>query len=116
MERLFDAGFFWSMTIVTGMFSIFPTLGRPYLGRYCCTKLGKVSLSSRRLSAAMVSRQSDDFPEPDTPVNTVILCLGMSTEMFFRLFSVAPVIEMQLVLCIVVSCNFSLPKIEYFLL
>ena len=65
------------------------TCGRPYLGRYCCTKLGNVSFSSLRLSAAKVSRQSDDLPEPDTPVNTVILPFGMRKEMFFRLFSVA---------------------------
>ena len=65
------------------------TSGRPYLGRYCCTKAGKVSLSSRRDSAAIVSRQSDDLPEPETPVKTVIFFFGMERETFFRLFSEA---------------------------
>jgi hypothetical protein len=38
----------------------------------------------------MVSNTKDDFPEPETPVNTVIFRRGMSTEMFLRLFSRAP--------------------------
>ena len=90
VERLFDDGFFWSMTMVTGIFSIRSTFGRPYFGRYCCTNDGKVSFSSRRLSAASVSKHSDDLPEPETPVNTVIFPFGISKEMFFKLFSVAP--------------------------
>jgi hypothetical protein len=52
--------------------------------------VGNVSLSRRRDSAAIVSNTSDDFPEPETPVKTVILRRGMSTEMFLRLFSRAP--------------------------
>src|ERR1700733_268515 len=38
----------------------------------------------------MVSNTRDDFPEPETPVKTVIFRRGMSTEMFCRLFSRAP--------------------------
>src|ERR1700722_13254709 len=38
----------------------------------------------------MVSNTRDDFPEPETPVKTVIFRRGMSTEMFRRLFSRAP--------------------------
>lgn len=82
--------------MVTGMFSIRSTWGRPYFGRYCWTKLGKVSLSSRRLSAAMVSRHREDFPEPDIPVKTVILPLGILRETDLRLFSVAPTIVILL--------------------
>jgi hypothetical protein len=44
----------------------------------------------RWLSAAMVPKTSDDLPEPDTPVNTVMRRLGMSSETFLRLFSRAP--------------------------
>ena len=95
VERVLAAGFFWSMTMVTGRFSIFSTSGRPYLGRYCCTKLGKVSFNSRLDSAAMVSRQSEDLPEPDTPVNTVIFFFLISKETCFRLFSDAPVMRMM---------------------
>src|SRR3712207_8720970 len=47
----------------------------------------KVSFNWRCASAAMVSKTSDDFPEPDTPVKTVICCLGMSSETSLRLFS-----------------------------
>ena len=87
VERVFAAGFFWSITIVTGRFAMRSTSGRPYFGRNCCTKLGKVSFSSRRDSAAIVSRQSDDLPEPETPVKTVTAFFGIRTDMFFRLFS-----------------------------
>jgi len=38
----------------------------------------------------MVPKTSDDFPDPDTPVKTVSLRLGMSREMSSRLFSLAP--------------------------
>src|SRR3712207_924080 len=38
----------------------------------------------------MVSKTREDFPEPDTPVNAVIFCLGMFSEMSLRLFSRAP--------------------------
>ena len=55
-----------------------------------CTKDEYVSLISRRDSAAMVSKTSDDLPEPDTPVTTVSLRLGMSTDTSRRLFSRAP--------------------------
>ena len=77
------------MTMAMGRFWMSPTCGRPYLGRYCCVKEGKVSLSSRRDLAAMVSSTSDDFPDPDTPVTTVIFPLGILTLTCLRLFSVA---------------------------
>ena len=35
---------------------------------------------------------SDDLPEPDTPVTTINLFKGISTETFFKLFSLAPLI------------------------
>src|SRR5207237_862002 len=38
----------------------------------------------------MVSKASDDLPEPDSPVNTTSLSRGISTSMFFRLCSRAP--------------------------
>jgi hypothetical protein len=47
-------------------------------------------LISRWLSAAMVPKTSDDLPEPETPVKTVILRFGISSETFLRLFSRAP--------------------------
>src|SRR5688572_17810110 len=38
----------------------------------------------------MVSKASDDFPEPDKPVITTSRCRGMSTSMFLRLWTRAP--------------------------
>ena len=49
-----------------------------------------VSLMSRCDSAAIVSKTSDDLPDPDTPVKTVSLRLGMSTSMPARLLARAP--------------------------
>jgi hypothetical protein len=38
----------------------------------------------------MVSKASEDFPEPESPVMTVSSFRGMLTEMFLRLCSRAP--------------------------
>src|SRR6478609_11594870 len=38
----------------------------------------------------MVSKASEDLPEPDRPVNTTSLSRGISTSMFLRLCSRAP--------------------------
>src|SRR5215475_12383216 len=38
----------------------------------------------------MVSKASEDLPEPERPVNTTSLSRGISTSMFFRLCSRAP--------------------------
>ena len=51
--------------------------------------LDTIAAKSRRDLAAMVSNTNDDFPEPETPVTTVICRLGISTVTCFRLFSVA---------------------------
>jgi hypothetical protein len=38
----------------------------------------------------MVSKASDDFPDPETPLTTVSFPWGISQEMFFRLCVRAP--------------------------
>src|SRR6476659_5788495 len=38
----------------------------------------------------MVSKASDDFPEPDSPVNTISSSRGISRSTFLRLCSRAP--------------------------
>src|SRR5207253_5930002 len=38
----------------------------------------------------MVSKASDDLPDPDTPVTTVKVLWGISKSMFFRLWTRAP--------------------------
>jgi hypothetical protein len=35
---------------------------------------------------------SEDFPEPETPVTTMSLLRGISTDIFFRLCTLAPLI------------------------
>ncbi len=46
-------------------------------------------------SAAIVPNTRDDFPDPETPVNTVRRLLGMVSEMSCRLFSRAPCTSMK---------------------
>jgi hypothetical protein len=36
---------------------------------------------------------SEDFPDPETPVTTINLFRGISTEMFFKLCTLAPLIN-----------------------
>ena len=38
----------------------------------------------------MVSKASDDLPDPDKPVITTNLFFGISSEIFFKLCSFAP--------------------------
>ena len=55
-----------------------------------CTKALYVSLISRCDSAAIVLKTSELLPDPETPVNTVIRRLGISTLTSFRLLTRAP--------------------------
>src|SRR5258708_6247634 len=59
-------------------------------GRKLRTNILKFSLSNRCASAAMVSKTSDDLPEPDTPVKIIIFRLGIFKVTSLRLFSRAP--------------------------
>src|ERR1700730_7310155 len=59
-------------------------------GRKLRTNILKFSLSNRCASAAMVSKTSDDLPEPDIPVKIIILRLGIFKLTSLRLFSRAP--------------------------
>jgi len=43
----------------------------------------------------MVSKASEDLPDPETPLTTVSLPWGMSQEMFFRLCVRAPRMTMK---------------------
>ena len=44
----------------------------------------------------MVSKASDDLPEPETPVTTVSWLCGIESEMFLRLWTRAPRMCMEL--------------------
>src|SRR5260221_371703 len=50
----------------------------------------KFSNNNRCASLAIVSNTIEDFPEPDTPVNMIMLRLGSRSETSLRLFSRAP--------------------------
>ena len=43
----------------------------------------------------MVSKAREDLPEPDRPVMTTNRFLGISKEIFFRLWTLAPLILMK---------------------
>ena len=45
----------------------------------------------------MVSNAKEDFPDPESPVKTTNSPLGMSTDIFFKLCSLAPLIFIYLV-------------------
>src|ERR1700716_3346406 len=55
----------------------------------------------------MVSKASDDFPEPDSPVKTTSLSRGMVRSMSFRLCSRAPLITISV--CCPTGLGFSPP-------
>lgn len=80
----------WSTMIAALRLCSASTSGRDRLGMNDWTNAVYVSSISRRDSAAIVSKTSEDLPEPDTPVKTVRRRLGMSRETPLRLFSLAP--------------------------
>ena len=86
--------------------SIIETFGFSYLGSLPLAHELYVSFICLWLSAAMVSKTILDFPEPETPVKTTILFLGISREIFFRLFCFKPLIIIGLIF-------FSLFSLEY---
>src|SRR5699024_2918000 len=80
--------------IATGKCSIKSTFGLLYCFNWFCIYVEYVSLSKRSDSAAIVLKTNDDLPEPERPVNTEILCFGISKEISFKLFCFAPCIRM----------------------
>ena len=80
----------WSTVTTAGRCSIASTAGRESAGRKPRTKAGSVSCSWRRASTAMVSKTSEDLPEPETPVTAVMARLGTAMSRCRRLCSWAP--------------------------
>src|SRR5437868_2148640 len=80
----------WSTTMAALRLRSSSTSGRASLGISDCSNAVYVSLISRCDSAAMVPKTREDLPEPETPVKTVSLRLGRSSETLSRLFSLAP--------------------------
>ena len=83
---------FWSIEIAGGNPSIFSTFGFSICPRNCLAYEDSDSMYRLCPSAKIVSNASDDLPDPDNPVSTVKLSLGISTSIFFRLCSLAPLI------------------------
>src|SRR6266540_2390812 len=94
VERAFPPSGLWSTMTGVVKFSMASTCGRSYFGNWLRMNKGKVALSWRWASTATVSKTMDDFPEPDTPTNTVIRSFGISSETSLRLFSRAPTTRM----------------------
>src|SRR5699024_10662814 len=90
VERVFAANGSWPTMIAAVRPSRCSTSVRARDCMKPCTKPGYVSLINRWDSAATVSKSSEDLPEPDTPVKTVSLRLGISMLTFFKLLSFAP--------------------------
>src|SRR5690606_35177285 len=85
--RLVD---FWSMETAGDRPSMKSTAGLSIWPRNWRAYAESDSTYLRRPSAKIVSKASDDFPEPDSPVNTIIESRGSSRETFFKLCSRAP--------------------------
>src|SRR3989344_1377441 len=85
LERLF-----WSMEIAGESPDISSTSGFCICRRNCRAYAESDSTYFRCPSAKIVSNANDDFPEPESPVNTTILFRGISTVIFFKLWVFAP--------------------------
>lgn len=80
----------WSTTIAGERSSMASACGRSYLGSRLRMNQVKVSFSCRCDSTAIVSKTTDDFPDPETPVKTVSRPFGIRRVTSRRLFSCAP--------------------------
>src|SRR3989344_8710490 len=85
LERLF-----WSMEIAGESPDISSTSGFCICRKNCRAYAESDSTYLRCPSAKIVSNASEDFPLPESPVNTTILFRGISTLTFFRLCVRAP--------------------------
>src|SRR3989344_3337042 len=85
LERLF-----WSMAMAGERPVISSTSGFDIWFKNCRAYAERDSTYRRWPSAKIVSNASDDFPEPESPVNTTILLRGIETVMSFRLCVRAP--------------------------
>ena len=90
VERgLFDR-LFWSIEIAGERPTISSTSGFCICRKNCLAYEERDSTYLRWPSAKIVSKASEDFPEPERPVKTTILFRGISTVIFFKLWVLAP--------------------------
>src|SRR5688572_6080821 len=81
---------FWSIEIAGERPVISSTSGLGIWFKNCRAYEDSDSTYRRWPSAKIVSKASDDLPEPETPVITTILFRGISTFIFLRLCVLAP--------------------------
>ena len=92
VERGFLLVDFWSMEIAGESPSMLSTAGFSICPKNCLAYEDNDSIYLLWPSAYIVSKARLDLPEPDRPVSTTRLSLGISTSMFLRLCSLAPLI------------------------
>src|SRR3989344_9535576 len=85
LERLF-----WSMEIAGESPDISSTSGFCICRKNCRAYAERDSTYLRCPSAKIVSKASEDFPDPESPVKTIILFRGISTLISLRLCVRAP--------------------------
>src|SRR5215472_14379054 len=81
---------FWSMETAGDSPSIKSTSGLSIWPRNCRAYADRLSTYLRWPSAKVVSKARLDFPEPESPVNTIMASRGRSRETSLRLCSRAP--------------------------
>lgn len=86
VERALPPILRWSMTTTGVRPPMCSTGGRVHFASRFLANGGKVSLSWCPASAAIVSKTSEDLPDPDTPTKTTSRLRGMSRSMPARLF------------------------------
>src|SRR5690606_19148466 len=94
LERALVVFTFCSMATAGAIPLIYSTLGLSNLPKNCLAYEERLSTYLLCPSAYNVSKAKDDFPEPERPVTTTNLFLGMATSISFRLCSPAPLISM----------------------
>src|SRR5690606_27680002 len=94
VERALVVFTFCSIATAGAIPLIYSTLGLSNLPKNCLAYEDKLSTYRLCPSAYNVSKAKDDFPEPESPVTTTNLFLGIATSISFRLCSPAPLISM----------------------
>ena len=85
VERGFLLVVFWSIEIAGDNPSMYSTSGLFICPKNCLAYAERDSTYLLCPSAYKVSNASEDLPDPESPVNTINLSLGISRLTFFRL-------------------------------
>ena len=94
VERGLRVFTFCSIAMAGGIPSILSTAGFCILPRNCLANDERLSAKRRCPSAKRVSNAREDFPLPLSPLITTSLPRGIFSDMFLRLFTLAPFMYM----------------------